>query len=391
MTLPPLREWQQSALSLWKTNGFRGIFAVATGGGKTLFSLSARQEFLTANSTTPTLIVVPTTALLDQWYVEVCEVAGVNDSDIKVLHGKDLVPDKQVNLVVINTARRITETVSQYQPVLLIVDECHRAGSEENARALSVQSVASIGLSATPRRDFDDGLNRYLVPAIGPILFEYSLADAIRDGVLANLQLRNIRVPLLQSEQRHYDQLTRRIAQTMRDGDQQSLEMLLRARARLYNSAFYRVPVARSVMRTRRGNRTLVFLESIDLAQTLLAELQEDGHSVTIYHSRQTAALRRSNLRLFRRGVFDVLITCRALDEGFNVPEATTALVVAGTSSRRQRTQRIGRVLRVIEDKSNGEVITIYATPIEERRLAEESEVLGLSSSTTWAEANVNI
>ena len=34
-----LREWQKKAEYNWHSNNFRGIFSVATGGGKTIFAI----------------------------------------------------------------------------------------------------------------------------------------------------------------------------------------------------------------------------------------------------------------------------------------------------------------------------------------------------------------
>jgi len=390
MNLPKLRGWQRSALASWESNDYRGIFEVATGGGKTTFALAARERLLQDRPEIRTVVVVPTQALLDQWYVEIVETCKVDESKVKVLTSKSLAPSGLVNLAIINTARGFDSLAASSDQVLLIVDECHRAGSPENSRCLRLPSVATIGLSATPKRDFDDGLEAVLIPALGPVLYEYTLADAIRDGVLSNLNLAYIRVPLLPSEQEKYDALSRRIAAAMSRDDDESVEQLLRTRSRLYNSAFYRRPVARSVLDTRRGRRGIVFLESIQEAEALFNELESDGHSVTIYHSALSVGIRRSNLRLFRRGTFDLLVTCRALDEGFNVPEAELAVIAAGTSSSRKRTQRVGRVLRTVGGKPYGEVITLYATPVEERRLLSEAVDLGLAAQCTWKEAHVS-
>ena len=133
-----------------------------------------------------------------------------------------------------------------------------------------------------------------------------------------------------------------------------------------------------------RGERCLVFVESISAAEETKKLLDEQEHSVTIYHSQLSDSIRRSNLRLFRKGVFEVLIACRALDEGFNVPEARIALIGAGTSSKRQRIQRMGRVLRSMTGKDNAEVITIHATDVEEARLAQESQNLNDVVQINW-------
>jgi len=389
LTLPKLRSWQKFALDAWEKANFRGIFEVATGGGKTTFALAARQQILKQKPDLRTVIVVPTKALLDQWFVEIVETLGVDEKDIKILTSKNLTPNKAINLAIINTARGFDELTTFDDQNLLIIDECHRAGSPENARCLSLPNQATIGLSATPRRDYDDGLEEFLIPNLGDILYSYTLADAIGDGVLSDLALTYIKIPLLEYEQERYEALSKRIAAAINKEDLDAVETLLRARSRLYNNAFYRAPTARALVDVHRGKRAIIFLESIDAANQLFADLEKDGHSVTIYHSALSNGIRRSNLRLFRRGVFDALVTCRALDEGFNVPEAELAVIAAGTSSSRQRTQRVGRVLRTIGNKSFGEVITLYATPVEEKRLIDEAASLGLSAQTKWVEANV--
>jgi superfamily II DNA or RNA helicase len=199
------------------------------------------------------------------------------------------------------------------------------------------------------------------------------------------MKITNIRIPLLDSEQSEYNELSGKIASSFNQGaDQNIIDSLLRKRARLYNNAFYRIPTILSVLEGFRGERCLVFVESISAAEEAKKLLDEQQHSVTIYHSQLSDSIRRSNLRLFRKGVFEVLIACRALDEGFNVPEARIALIGAGTSSKRQRIQRMGRVLRSMTGKENAEVITIYATDVEEARLAQESQNLDDIVQISW-------
>jgi len=361
---------------------------VATGGGKTTLALAAFSSLLEIDSTYRCLVVVPTTALLDQWFIAFQDDLGLAPEDIKLLTSADLEPTGVANIVIINTARAI-ERVSPERPLMFVVDECHRAGSPENAKALRVEADAYLGLSATPHRDYDDGFEQYVEPVLGKILVTYSIADALHDGVLAPLTLTYLRVPLLADEQQEYDDLTRRIGQAYTQGHDERMEVLLRARARVYNSAKYRLPVAVKLLNARRGTRTLVFLESIALAKSLTQMLDKAGHSVVLYHSQQSAHLRRSNLRGFRRGTYDVLVACRALDEGFNVPEAQLAIIAAGTSSTRQRVQRFGRVLRTVAGKDLAEVITLYATPVEEERYIAEAEGLEDAAKVSWQAVSV--
>lgn len=389
MAIPPLRAWQTAALDAWDANNQHGTFEVATGGGKTTFALAAFAHAQQRGLVNRCLIVVPTLALLDQWVVSARDDLGLAESDVKVLSAKDLLPTAALNLVVINTARRFDHHLAEVDDLMFVVDECHRAGSAENARSLVLGCRATMGLSATPYREFDEGFAEYVAPVLGPVLLRYTLQDAIRDGVLSPLHITYIKVPMLEEEEAEYQKLSRRIATAMNSGDDQGLEQLLRRRARVYNGAFWRLPVAATLVDANRGQRTLVFVESISDASKAVAELDARGHSVTTYHSKMGIHHRQSNLRAFRRGVFDVLVACRALDEGFNVPEAQYALIASGTSSKRQRIQRMGRVLRSIRGKDLAAVATIYASPVEEARFLKEAEGFGADVDVTWREARV--
>ena len=62
-----LREWQEKAFPLWWSKK-RGIIKVVTGGGKTFFAIHCLKKYLEKNPKKLVLIVVPSIALLDQWY-----------------------------------------------------------------------------------------------------------------------------------------------------------------------------------------------------------------------------------------------------------------------------------------------------------------------------------
>jgi superfamily II DNA or RNA helicase len=389
------RRWQSAALSDWQMNGRRGIAQVVTGAGKTIFAELCLLDFLETAPDGRIVIVVPTLALLDQWYADLQEDLGVAPEEIAIYsgEGRPIEPAK-INLLVLNTARTEAPGLSADAPTLLVVDECHRAGSPENAKALTGEHTATLGLSATPERQYDKALAEVLEPALGDIFVTYDYAQAGRDGVITEFSLVNVGVDLLPKEQERYDAMSRQIGKVLREvragqADEDKLKVHLRRRAMVSVRAARRVPAAAWLADQHRGRRTVIFHEEIAAAERIYELLAKRHHNVTLYHSKIAAPVRRDNLRLFRRGAFQVLVSCRALDEGVNVPETEVGIIASSTASTRQRIQRLGRVLRPAPGKDHATVYTLYATEIEERRLAKEAERIEAASSVRWQKARV--
>jgi superfamily II DNA or RNA helicase len=390
---PKPRRWQTQALDRWNAEGYRGIAEVVTGGGKTTFAGLCAQQFLDDFPAGRVIILVPTMALLDQWFVALQEDFGVASEAIATYSGEGL-PEgpARFNLLVLNTARIEAPRLAALGTNFLVVDECHRVGSPENSRSLAGDHVATLGLSATPRREYDDAYETVIEPALGPLIFEYGYDEARRDEVIASFELVNVSVNMSQDEQERYEKLSRQIAALVRrfhNGDdvETRIKRMLRDRASVSANAVARIPVAVRIASQHPHERILIFHESIIAADRIVRLLTERGQRAAAYHSRIGPDIRRDNLRMFRRGQLDALVSCRALDEGVNVPEASVAVVASSTASGRQRIQRLGRVLRPAADKSKAVIYTLYATRIEEDRLREEEERLESVEQVTWLSA----
>jgi superfamily II DNA or RNA helicase len=131
----------------------------------------------------------------------------------------------------------------------------------------------------------------------------------------------------------------------------------------------------------------LLFHEDIQACDLIAQALVENGISCAQYHSRVPLWTRVQTLSDFRAGKFDVLVTCRALDEGFNVPEAEIGIIAASTASYRQRIQRLGRVLRHAPGKTCALIYSIVASTPEIQRLVKEAEQIEDLVEITWTRA----
>lgn len=388
-----VRQWQNDALSAWLDAGKHGVASVVTGAGKTIFAEICMNAFRLMNPECQFVIVVPTLALLDQWYVSLLEDLRAAPDEIAIYSGEGIADrSRTINLMVLNTARQHATRLSRERSTFLIVDECHRAASAKNSQSLQGFHVATLGLSATPERDYDELFQEVVRPALGDIIYEYDYNRARADGIIAPFELVNVQTHMTEGEQKDYDRLTRRLAaltHRYNKGEDvgETIKRVLRQRASVSSNAAMRVPVAVKLVESQESSRCLLFHEKISAAELIAELLRRRGTAVATYHSGLGPEIRRDNLRLFRRGQFDVLVSCRALDEGVNIPEASVAVIASSTASSRQRIQRLGRVLRRSPGKGAASVYTIFVTEVERRRLEQEATHLEGADRVAWMRA----
>jgi len=87
---------------------------------------------------------------------------------------------------------------------------------------------------------------------------------------------------------------------------------------------------------------------------------RKHGHICGIYHSEMSKEARKRNMEDFRNRNVHILVSCRCLDEGIDVPDASVGIVLSGAAVTRQRVQRLGRILRRAEGKASASLYYLY-------------------------------
>lgn len=212
---------------------------------------------------------------------------------------------------------------------------------------------------------------------------------ALRDRVIVPFNLHNVLFDFSDEEQSEYDRLSRRIGKAFSTHGSESDQVvqLLLKRARFANSTPTRIRIALKLIARHREQKILVFHEDIRACEFLFEVLQQNSVKAGIYHSKIPLARRVETLHNYRAGKISVLVSCRALDEGFNVPETEIGIIAASTATYRQRIQRLGRVLRPSPNKDNAIIYSIVASVPEVRRLAAEAEDLQDVAKVEWSRA----
>ena len=371
-----LREWQEKAFPLWWKNK-RGIIKVVTGGGKTFFAIHCLRKYLEEDHNKNILIVVPSIALLDQWYESLSQ--NFSDREISLNGGGEQTTSiTKICISTIDSLKNIIKEVDASNS-LLIVDECHKIGTEKRGEMLTNNWHATLGLSATPERDYDDNFYIIIKKILGDIIFDYDYIDAREDEVIVNFKLLYGNAALLPEEENKYRKFTKSIqrrAATIggQDMNDYPLKMLIFNRARLVKNSKNRIPYGIELIQKYERDSWIVFTENKKQAKEFNKKVNHiKGFESGIYNTDLKDDERQENLENFKAGKLNVLVSCTALDEGFDMPEADGAMILSASSSKRQRIQRMGRVLRITANKENALIVTVYSSKTEYEKLREES------------------
>ena len=376
VTFLKLREWQEKAFPLWWEKK-RGIIKVVTGGGKTFFAIHCLKRYLENDPQKSILIVVPSIALLDQWYDSLSQ--NFDDKEISLNGGGE--QTKVITKICISTIDSLKNIISliDAENTLLIVDECHKIGTEKRGEMLTNAWHATLGLSATPERDYDDNFYIIIKKILGDIIFDYDYIDAREDEVIVNFKLLYGYAALLPEEENKYKKFTKSIqrrAATIggQDINDYPLKMLIFNRARLVKNSKNRIPYGIELIQKYERDSWIVFTENKKQAKEFNKIVNKlKGFNSGIYNTDLNDDERQENLEKFKAGNLNVLVSCTALDEGFDMPEADGAMILSASSSKRQRIQRMGRVLRITANKENALIVTVYSSKTEYEKLREES------------------
>jgi superfamily II DNA or RNA helicase len=373
-----LMEHQSLVLEDWEAHEYHGIVNFATGAGKTLTAIEGVKRWTDAGGAA--VILVPGRDLHAQWTREIdmeltgCQLlpagGGSNKAEWQRLLPIFTAPGNSAlnrRVVLVTNATFASEDFQRRlrtgDHLLVVADEMHRAGSPQSLLALEeTQCGATLGLSATYRRQFDQESTDRLLGFFGPVLVPViGLAEAIIMGLLVPYDYRLHELCPDDDELEQYEELTNQIRRLVGQGESVSdedsyLKMLLIRRARILKQARGKVPLAVQILRDeyRVGDRWLVYCDNIVQLNALVRECLDSGLPTLEFHSEMVSDRDEVLRSLGEHG--GIVVAIRCLDEGIDIPVTDHALIIASSTVEREYVQRRGRVLRRSPDKLRAEV-----------------------------------
>lgn len=376
---------QGEAIDAWLGSDAKGILSIATGGGKTLTSLTTATILSKSIKNLLVVIAVPTKALMAQWETEVAlfGLEAVNLNNYRRAERKLNEVDRVCKnlkfdsshveaLIISHNALKsdLMDKIKRYShnfSTLLIADEVHNLGSTGFIENPPDFFDYKIGLSATPIRQYDEEGSDFLLEYFGDVVYDFPLEKAIGTCLVPFNYHAHI-VYLTEEENDDFYDLTQKIKRLSyavncsKDSIEfQNWSSLCIKRRRIIETAENKIFSFSQCLPSSSSDilNTLIFCsdkqpEQLETINTILNKKHVNFHQVTSEETANNDFLKQI-IEEYNQGRIQVLTSKRVLDEGFNVPQTRTAYILASNTTKKQWTQRLGRVLR--KDKGKNEAV----------------------------------
>lgn len=399
-----LRGYQKDAIKAWLGNNGKGIISMATGSGKTITALMIVNKLVHALKKIALLVVVPYKHLLEQWSSE-GENFNINfikcNSDYKNWEQKlnskitNFLLNSECFLPIITTnatfrTKKFQDLLSKLDKFFLIVDEVHNWGSSELINKYPDRARYRLGLSATPKRHFDEEGTQAISNFFGDIVFEYSLKDAIESGNLCQYYYFPVLVNLTVNEEEEYVELTKSISSLLNvlknKEKKENISMLLQKdihlkelflkRSKILDTAENKINKLEEILKVEnliKSKLNLFYVASkneidenqkvIKYLDLVLNKLNELGMFVKKFTAEEDRLERNYLLDQLKEGIINGLVAIRCLDEGVDIPNIERAFILASSSNPKEFVQRRGRILRKYSTKKYAYIYDFIVVP----------------------------
>lgn len=408
---PQLFDNQNNAVNNWLSNDKKGIFAMATGTGKTFTALGCLDKIVLDENKLVTVISVPYKHLIPQWLnsikkfnliEEFDRVINVSSSNSK---GKKEFSDatSDLNKGYINKILVISTPHSMYMdnfksiiarkkhniPYFLIADEMHELGSMQFRSALLDEYDYRLGLSATPDRKYDDFGTEYLLDYFGDVIYEFSLKQAINEinpvtrlSYLTKYDYHPFFINLNDEELSDYYELTNQLVRIKDDGSEKNskkIESLMFRRANILKNASSKMGVLEDILADLGPNtkNLIIYCSDEQLGDVVDIVGNKFNWKVKTFTYKDSSepsdlfdgrSYRDDILEDFSKGDYDCLVAMHCLDEGVDIPSASKAILLCNSTNPREFIQRLGRVLRRYPGKNKANIYDLIIMPTENKK-----------------------
>ncbi|HMS23562.1 MAG TPA: DEAD/DEAH box helicase family protein [Candidatus Saccharibacteria bacterium] len=382
-------KYQLKAIENWKNANYNGIFAMATGTGKTFTALCGLKDYFLSSDVNVAIVVVPLAQLVYQWVEEIKDHEFFAKANIIMApyarDWKKTIKDELFynsggnNLIVVTTySTFFTEDFikifkSYGKTTMLIADEVHNvAGGARLEHSDFISEFHSkLGLSATPLSIWSEDNSNQMIDLFGGVVYEYSLEKALKKNDLTNFDYEYFEVPLTQQEFEEYVDLSKKIYPKTNEDKKLSGTSAEIKRANIKKNAEQKVLMLEKKLATHSFDIKKTLIYANDQIQLDKIQKMMDVHGLKTSRftgEEKNPVLRKSIIENLEDEIYDAVVAIKCLDEGVDIRSAQTAYLISNNTEPREYTQRLGRVLRKCEGKKLSYVVDFVVVPPESFR-----------------------
>ena len=392
------RDYQKIAYSNWCKNNYKGIFAMATGTGKTITALNCLLNIYNDTGRYQAIIAVPGKVLLNQWIEEVYKFNFKNivkvssdyswRQDLDRLNTSFLFNDEYSFIIIVTynslaSDDFLSKIENLPKSTLFIADEAHNiARPTVKSKIHKLDFEKRLALSATPKKIYDPEGNaaiEELFCSTEPYTYSFSMDRAIKEGVLCQYRYYPHLVSLNEEEMDEYAEISKKLLKyfdfgLMKYKEYPIVTTLLLARKRIVHKAANKLNVFSNIIKDyilANGDIKYTFVyvpegndvNDRNLMDKYIATVEEIDKNIRCYPYVQYTKNKDEILDNFENGDYDIVFSMKCLDEGVDIPRAEMAIFCSSTGNPRQFIQRRGRVLRKHEDKDIAVIHDLVVLP----------------------------
>lgn len=341
-----------------------GILAMATGTGKTVTAMKIMDKLFESGAIHRVVITMYGNDLLDQWAEQIREKyknkqINYHYGDHKMMKDFAMHPDDAI-LILSRSSQNLTKLLNLFDrfpgnyknDTLFIFDEVHGAGADSFVENLSGRICAyryRLGLSATPEREYDDTGNDFLLNEIGDVIYEFSLKDAIKKGILCEFDYVPLTYTLTDEEKLKKRKIIAAFNAKKNSGKAVNETDMFTQLALVNKTAINKIEEFEHFIATRPEllEKCIIFVQTMEYGEKLQEVLVKYSDNYHTYYADDE----KINLENFATGKISCLLTCKKVSEGIDISSVTNIFLFSSDRSKLVTTQRIGRALRL--DKNN--------------------------------------
>jgi len=386
-----LKKDQRDAVDEWINKKGKGSIIYSTGTGKTEIAFEcARKMASLIREQNPLLVfkilfLVPRIVLIEQNIKRLIKY-GIKKEKIGVYYGEK----KDVKEITFSTYQSIIKNFDLLRESdMIILDEMHMVS--ETAKRLSkifdvlYDNYDKLILGLTATIDENDPRYSKIMKLIPPVK-KYMIKEAVNDGRLSEPQVILKPVKMNFEERKIYEQTTstiKDISLKLKASNPLIVSKLLKAggqrarlaklwfasvhkRKKLLNETKSKLNESINIVKNHPKEKIMIFSETIESLNNISEILAKNNIPSEVIHNKVKTKQRQDILDSWGKNYF-VLLSVHTLEIGFDIPSVSIAIIVSNTKNIHQLIQRIGRVIRRTDEKSQSLIYVIYVDDTKDK------------------------